>query len=634
VEEISMARTRRPAATRPHPAAEAVTPLPATRTMTVIAQDPSVRQRDGRRILMASIAIPAEALSAGPVGYRVQVVDYDASSRRFNGAHDLPATGDAEPRAWRAGEPRIVDDYRFHAQNVYALVTKTLARFEFALGRRVGWSFGTHQLKVAPHGLRDANAFYSPQEEGLVFGYFPGSRGGTVYTCLSHDVVVHETAHALIDALRERYMDPSSPDQAAFHEGLADVIALLSVFAQPEVLRELLRPPRSRRGSPAAIPRRAVTAPALRKSALFGLAEQMGREMQGARGDALRQSAQLEPDPGLLTRPEFLEPHRRGEVFVAAVINGFIAAWAARIERSSVPGQTSYPVARVAEEGADIADALATMWIRALDYMPPVHLEFPDALSAALTADLEVRPDDSRFELRRHVREAFRRHGIQPPATAERGTGTWQRAPGGLSYDRVRFDSMRTDRDEVFRFLWDNRTALELRPGAYTRVLSVRPCVRTGLDGFVLRETVAEYYQVASLTAAELRARGIPAPEAYLAALRGARRATTARPARASGPAAAEGGAEPAPDGDAGEDTATTPLHGGGVLIFDEYGRLKYHIHNDVFGQRRQGERLRYLWESGQLEAGRDGGRLRAARLSTIHRMRAIGARRFPAQGW
>ena len=52
---------------------------------------------------------------------------------------------------------------------------------------------------------------------------------------------------------------------------------------------------------------------------------------------------------------------------------------------------------------------------------------------------------------------------------------------------------------------------------------------------------------------------------------------------------------------DAGE--PTTPVYGGGVLIFDEYGKLKYHVHNDVFGSRQTG-RLQYLWDVGQLRAG------------------------------
>jgi len=613
-------------------------PLPAVRQMTVIAQDPSVRVRGKKGpILMATLSIPAEDLISGPIGYRLQVVDYDATTRRFNGAHDLPHTLAAEPRAWRAGHPRIVEDYRLHAQNVYALVMKTLARFEFALGRRVGWSFGTHQLKVALHGMLDANAFYSPQEEGLVFGYFPGKAGGTVYTCLSHDVVVHETTHALIDALRERYLDPSSPDQAAFHEGLADVIALLSVFSQPEVTLQLLRS--SRRPdttSPALIAKKDVSTRALRESALFGLAEQMGQEIQGARGNALRHSASLPPKPTVLGEPEFQEPHRRGEILVAAVMNGFIDAWAARIDGSGVPAQRHYPIARVAEEGADLADALATMWIRALDYMPPVHLQFPDALSAALTADLEVRPDDSRFSLRKHIVDAFRSYGIRPASSSGDSVGAWERGPGELRYDRVRFESMRNDKDEVFRFLWENRDKLELRPGAYTKVLSVRPCVRTGLDGFRLHETVAEYYQVARLTPEELRQKGIAAPKEYLDALRKEQQASRTRRARSSVAAEREEGPnrDDESPGMGDESNGTTPLYGGGVLIFDEYGRLKYHVRNDVFGQQRQAKRLQYLWETGQLEPRRDRARLRPDRLSTIHRLRALDARRFPAQGW
>ncbi|MGH7386572.1 MAG: hypothetical protein ACREKG_15440, partial [Candidatus Rokuibacteriota bacterium] len=376
-----------------------------------------------------------------------------------------------------------------------------------------------------------------------------------------------------------------------------------------------------------------VTVDALKKSALFGLAAQMGREVQGARGGPLRQSVLLAPDPKLLDSPQFQEPHRRGEVLVAAVLNGFIGAWAVRIRDLGVPGQESYAVARVAEEGADIADALATMWIRALDYMPPVHLEFGDALSAALTADTQVRPDDSRFGLREHMREAFRAFGIEPPKSADAVTGTWEHAPGGLSYDRVRFDSMRSDQDEVFRFLWDNRKALEveLRRGAYTEVLSVRPCVRVGPDGFTLQETVAEYYQVARLTPEELERAGIPVPRNYLAALREEQRAAAER--RTKAVARAEAG-ESATAGDDDASLATTPVYGGGVLIFDEYGRLKYHVHNDVFNGARQGRRLRYLWETGQLEPGLREARLQAARLSIIHRLRALDARRFPAEGW
>src|SRR5262249_12651541 len=158
----------------------------------------------------------------------------------------------------------------------YAIVMKTLARFEFALGRRIAWAFPGHQLKVAPHAFADANAFYSRRDEGLFFGYFPGRRGN-VFSCLSHDVVAHETTHAILDGLRERYTDPSSPDQAAFHEGFSDVVAILSVFALPDVVDTLVdRSAGGGRGAAAGnlVALEDVTPAALRESVLLGLAEE------------------------------------------------------------------------------------------------------------------------------------------------------------------------------------------------------------------------------------------------------------------------------------------------------------------------------------------------------------------------
>ena len=583
-----------------------------TRKMTVIAQDPGVLRDNRQKILMASIDVPAEELEPGPIGYRVQIVDYDGTEQKFLGSHQLPDSQRDEPKPWRDGDPKIVKDLRFHAQNTYALVMKTLARFEFALGRRIPWSFGTHQLKVAPHGMADANAFYNPAIEGLVFGYFSGFSGARVQTCLSHDIVVHETTHALLDALRERYMDPSSPDQAAFHEGFSDVIALLSVFSQPEVIQYLLLAGKDPGAKEQFISRQNMEFEKLKMSALFALAVQMGSELEGVRGKPLRASAEIEPTRKLKDTAEYLEPHRRGELFVAAVLRGFISVWSTRVLRSGADNAREYPVSRVAEEGADIADRLATMWIRAIDYMPPVHLVFGDALSAALTADFELRPDDTRYNLRRHMLDSFAEFGIEPSATRQDGSGQWDQPPQDLNYERVRFESMRSDEDEVFRFIWENRVKLKLADGAYTRVLNVRPAVRIGIDGFVLRETVAQYYQVARFTRDELISAKVKAPQEYLDQL------ATLEGRDPSAP----GAATDSP----GSKEVTTALYGGGVLIFNEYGRVKYWIHNDVLGAR-QNARLQYLWDQGQLRPSIPQTRATASRIAALHRLRALDAR-------
>ena len=70
------------------------------------------------------------------------------------------------------------------------------------------------------------------------------------------------------------------------------------------------------------------------------------------------------------------------------------------------------------EEGASAADYLLTMAIRALDYSMPVHMEFRDYLTRLMTADREIRPDDSKYRFREQLRESFKAYGIEPSSKA------------------------------------------------------------------------------------------------------------------------------------------------------------------------------------------------------------------------
>lgn len=576
----------------------------------IIAQDPAVRVKG--RILTAQVEVPAEELAAGPWGHRVQVIDYDASTQTLYRPLDYRRAKDGLPEDpfVNAGDSTLLKNPQFHAQNVYAIVMRILARFEFALGRRVSWGFDGHQLKVAPHAFADANAFYSERDEALMFGYFPGARGQLVFSCLSHDVVAHETTHALVDGLRERYTDPSSPDQAGFHEGFSDVVALLSVFAIPDVVRMIIdlkwrqenKKGRRRRGpGDSRISIKSLDADVLRESIIFGLADEMGEEMSKVRGQPLRASAKLNPSPKWYQQSEeFKEPHRRGEILVAAMMNAFLEVWSARLQALD-PTRTGWlDRDRVVEEGAHIADRLLTMSIRALDYCPPVHIEYGDFLSALVTADYELHPDDSLYKFRRLLRASFRAYGIEPTSKGSSSEpGLWQ-APEveppnlALNYSRTHFESMLRDPEEVFRFVWENRQALRLYEGAYTRVQSVRPCLRIAEDGFALRETVADYVQILRLTAKEIAALGIAIPD----------------------------GLPPEPE--------EILLYGGGVLLFDEYGRVKYHIHNRVDNTDRQAQRLRALVQFGYFVKG-----ARAQpRFSHMHRLRALNAPTYRREGW
>ncbi len=593
-------------------------PKPPTQKFTIIAQDPGLRDRRGK-IVRAEVAVPAELLQPGPWGYRVQVIDYDAASDQLWTAHNYERDKKNENLLrdpfQKFSDQRLLSDPKFHQQNVYVIIMRILARFEHALGRRVSWSFGGHQLKVAPHATCDANAFYSKEDEALFFGYFvdPRFRGskpvagkGLIFTCLSHDIVAHETTHALVDGLRQRYTEPSSPDQAAFHEGISDVVALLSVFALPEVMRGVLGKFRDQ----GTVSARDMQPEKLRESVLFALAEEMGSALSQARGGALRHSVDLVRNPKLIRSEEFQEPHRRGEILVAAMLNALIEIWANRLEALRQKGTTQMNLGRVVEEGQRAADILLTMTIRALDYCPPVHLEFGDYLSALLTSDREIRPDDPTFQFRVHLLKSFRAYGIKPASRyRDSEPGLWGspeqeiQKPGGLSYDRAHYEPMQRDPDEVFRFIWENRDPLGLTANAYSQVQSVRPCVRVGNDGFMLRETVAEYVQILRLMPNELEAAGYERPPAALL-----------------------------------PDDREVFLYGGGTLIFNEWGRLKYHIHNHLSNHAKQSERLRHLAKTGYYllrrpvnETIRAGGPSVFARM---HLNRGLNRPRAVTEGW
>ena len=562
--------------------------LPYNRKLTVIAQDPSIKTKG--KILTTDLDVPAEVLLPGPTGYRVKVIDFDATSNALYSPAEIDmgkATSYEDPYSPKRFEKKparvfndtLIEDPRFHAQNVYAIVMRTLARFEFALGRRVAWGSPGHQLHIAPHAFAQANAFYSRADRAIFFGYFTGQSGRTIYTALAHDVVAHETTHALLDGLRARYMEPSSPDQAAFHEGFADIVALLSIFSLKDVVGTLID---LGTGGGKLVSEKKLDRTNIMESALLGLADEMGQELSGIRGDALRRSVRLAKGKSYMDMAEYREPHTRGELIVAAVMNAFVDIWLSRLEKvgTLTPGMKDRSL--VVEQGATVADHLLTMCIRALDYCPPTDITFSDYLSALLTIDREVVPDDSNYRYRHWLLKNFTDYGIKPAEKAD-ADGTWKRCDEELVYSRSHFDSMLRDKEEVARFLWENSIALNLNSDAYFQVESVRPCSRIGPDGFILRETVAEYVQIITLTAGELeKTLGIKVPHGM-------------------------------------PDSLRVTAYGGGALIFNEYGQLKYQIPNRIEDAKRQTARLRYLWESGYFDSPPDP----ASHFALMHLKRA-----------
>ena len=226
---------------------------PSRRRLQIFAADPGASNRlETAFINKTVIDIPWEGdgsgkngLLPGPVGEYVEVIDVDPASAMAYPPIDL----DDPFLLAECGLTPSEGDPQFHQQMVYVVSMKTIEAFESALGRLALWSTKRPEreelnrsngkrekkynetyvprLRIYPHALRQANAYYSPDKIALLFGYFPELRpsngdaeklGGIVFTCLSHDIVAHETTHALLDGLHRRYQEASNVDVLAFHE--------------------------------------------------------------------------------------------------------------------------------------------------------------------------------------------------------------------------------------------------------------------------------------------------------------------------------------------------------------------------------------------------------------------------------
>ncbi len=423
----------------PHEAADQSvgTTAPAWRRLEIYAIDPSI-DTSLANVAISRCVLPVrwEPLNPGPIGQYIEVVDVDPSSRCVYDPVDL------EDKHLVAQNGLIPSEGspQFHQQMVYAVAMKTIENFERAIGRRILWSERLYdgngnfikglsnneryvpRLRIYPHALREANAFYSPLRKSLLFGYFNASTtdprdelpGGTVFSSLSHDIVAHETTHAILDGIHRRLLDPTNQDMLAFHEAFADIVAIFQHFTLPGLLLDQIQRTRGNLG--------------LMDSFLSTLAIQFGKAT--LRGGALRNALgrfdgkgdRIKPDPSALSRT--VEPHDRGAILVAAVFDAFLLIYESRVSdlrRIATRGTGILPAGdihpdlagRFADEASKSAQHVLTICIRALDYLPPVDITFGDYLRALITADMVVIHDDPK-RYRLAFIEAFRNHGIYP----------------------------------------------------------------------------------------------------------------------------------------------------------------------------------------------------------------------------
>jgi hypothetical protein len=513
---------------RPRP--NSVVNNPPYRRIRTYAVDPSFSGRlRTSAINQGLLKVRWEPLGKGPKGEYVEVVDLDGDLTYDPVDLEDPRLLAQDGFAPAEGNPQ------FHQQMAYAVAMTTIERFELAMGRRVLWrhrynpqdpdddSAYVQRLQIHPHAFRQENAFYDPLQVALRFGYFkaagndPGDHvpDSLVFTCLSHDIVAHETTHAILDGMHRRFTEPTNQDVLAFHEAFADIVALMQHFTMPEILEDQIA---NRRGD-------------LESETMLGsLAVQFGHS-SGGRG-ALREAIggfddkgewhRQKPDPADYAK--ITEPHRRGALLVASVFDAFLLIYKRRtadLYRIATGGTgvlspgAIHPdlVRRLASEAAKSAGHTARMCMRALDYIPPVDITFGEYLRGIITADFDLVPDDT-FGYRVAFVEAFRRRGIYPVDldTLSVETLRWQGidlpesdrrfdqlverlrkfANDSLYIDNreMLFERTRTERRDLHNEIataieTDTKTAeaLGILPGLKFEVHELRRAERTGPDG-------------------------------------------------------------------------------------------------------------------------------------------------------
>lgn len=515
--------------------------LPTTRPLKVYAFDPSRGRYLGN---VMTLTVPYERVQAGPTGARIAVVDYDATNRCFYDPVNLEDTR----ILLQGGLDPSESDLHFHQQMLYAVVMETVQHFESALGRHIHWRRGDRLaksrkeaqeediwvLKLYPHAMAQANAFYSPQAHGILFGYFRASEtnpgrnlpGQTVFTCLSHDIIVHETTHAVIDGMRTYFTDPTNIDVPAFHEGFADLAALFRHFSHKEVLIDAigktggrlfdtyLQPAvtKSASGPGGEPPGPSIQAQIAQRNPLVEMARQFGDA--AGRNAGLRSALGTPPDPKDYAEKE--EPHDRGSVLVAAVFDAYFTVYLKRTgnlfqlyragggsTRADVPG----PLADLlAAEASRTAEEFFSICVRALDYCPPVDIRFGDYLRAIITAHSDLHPTDE-DGIREAFMQAFRLRGIVPEDAEffSEDALCWPTAPQGLlppvegllfgdANDLTR-DEANVDGNILRDYARKNARVLGFDPGLPVDAPSFHPVFRVDQNGRLHIDMVVELAQ-------------------------------------------------------------------------------------------------------------------------------------------
>ena len=468
----------------------------------VFLQDPQVGQ-ENPALAIGEIEVRLESgFGDGPTSSRIAVVDFNADTQQLTDpllwnreAGWFRVPGDVEKWLPEPPSKRVkrrdrhlqylqeaVRDAHFHQLNVWAIVQRVLEFYEepWALGRPVPWGFDGNRLIVVPHAGYGENAFYDHSTKSLQFYYY-GDRSDPFFTCLSHDIVTHETGHAILDGIRPLYNQLSSLQTAAFHEFTGDLTAIMLALFNNDIRRFVAQ---STSGD--------LTAAAV----LTNIAEQFGQEIHDR--PYLRSALNTET---MKTVEGSLSPHHVSEVLTGAMFEILNEMSKKRIARDSGgAGQDDEgSAASTASALWQTAHRFRRIALQPLDLCPPCDIQFVDYASAVLRNDILTNPVDSQG-IRHIMLQVFHSRGLCP-CNYRQGKPLPTDCLFLPAYDLSKSGFVFHDIERVSRshtaayyFLSDNRRILRIPPHQDVRLLDLYDTVKYGSGAEHLpRQIILEY---------------------------------------------------------------------------------------------------------------------------------------------
>jgi hypothetical protein len=484
----------------------------------------------------------------GPTSSRIAVVDFNADTQQVtapviwhpeNGWFRVSPDGEwlpdapkepPEDRKLNSDEQKQYDAYyrqfvektvssqSFHQVNAWAVVQRVLEFYEDpqALGRAVPWGFDGNRLIVVPHAGYGENAFYDRNSKSLQFYYF-GDVERPGYTCLSHDIIAHETGHAVLDGIRPLYNHSSAVQTSAFHEFIGDLTAILLALFNRDIRHYLAR---TTRGD-------------LRAAGVAAdLARQFGEVVEGRPylRSAINDLTMQEVDRSL-------SPHTVSQVLTGAMFDILIGIARKHMEKNAPEatdegadrgaGDESAVAAEDTEDAVEAADDTANagtaparevtpyqaLWwsaerfrrvaLQPLDLCPPCDIQFLDYARAVLLNDILTNPVDEEG-YRQDMLEAFHLRGLctcayQPGRDLPEGCQFREALDESAHRPKIKLvypdiERVSRSRTAAYYYLSDNRRALRIPAHQDIVVVDLYDNAKMGVAAERLpREIVLEY---------------------------------------------------------------------------------------------------------------------------------------------